>query len=111
MQKQLTDKISFAAHAVAAFTSLYCVSVADVVVEAVCAVCATEVDCVVKSSAWHAHPFGAAGKPITPLLADPPVPTLIVNAAVPLLCGMEAPLPNPEAIVGAVPETRTFAPR
>jgi hypothetical protein len=58
---------------------------------------------VVRSVARHAHPFAAVGKPITPLFADPPVPTFSVNAAGPLLLTIEGPEPNPEEIVGAVP--------
>ena len=53
-------------------------------------------------STWHDHPVVAAGKVITPVVAVPPVPTLIVNAAGPLLCGMVGVVPNPLAMVGAV---------
>jgi hypothetical protein len=51
--------------------------VAVVVVEAVCLVMKTVVDCVVMSAAVQTHPFLAKGRPITPLVAVPPVPTLI----------------------------------
>jgi hypothetical protein len=37
------------------------------------------------SSQCTAHPFFALGSPITPLAAVPPVPTLMVKTAVPLL--------------------------
>ncbi len=39
--------------------------------------------------------------PVLPLV----VPTPTLNAAVPLLAVIEAPVPNPEDTVGAVPET------
>lgn len=48
------------------------------------------------------QPVVAAGIVTTPLLAVPPVPTLIVNVAVPLLDTILGDVPNPLAIVGAV---------
>jgi hypothetical protein len=50
---------------------------------AVCLVIKTVEDVVVMSVGWQLHPVLAVGSPITPLVADPPVPTLIVKAAVP----------------------------
>ena len=47
-------------------------------------------------------PAAAASLAAASLEAMPPVPTLIVKAAVPLLCGMLGDVPNPEMIVGAV---------
>jgi hypothetical protein len=47
------------------------------------------------------HPVDDAGRPTTPLEAVPPVPTVIVNAAVPLLT-IVGVVPNPLVIVGAV---------
>jgi hypothetical protein len=44
------------------------------------------------------------GKLITPLEATPPVPTLTVNAAVPLFVLMDGDVPKPEEMAGAVPE-------
>ena len=55
---------------------------------------------------WQAHPTAAAGMVMTPLEAAPPVPTLTVKAAVPLLLGIEGVVPKPEAMVGAVPDTK-----
>jgi hypothetical protein len=77
--------MSDAAQGVATAAALYCVSVALVAEVAVCLVTNTEVDCVVMSSQCTAHPFIALGRRITPLVAVPPVPTLIVKTAVPLL--------------------------
>ena len=57
--------------------------------------------CVVMSSHLQFHPVFAAGNPITPLVADPPVPTLILKALVPLLAVTLAPDPNPLEMVGA----------
>jgi hypothetical protein len=50
----------------------------------VCLVTNTVEDCVTKSTALQTHPLFESGRPITPFLAVPPTPTLIVNAAVPL---------------------------
>jgi hypothetical protein len=54
----------------------------------------------------QAHPVVAAGIVTTPLVAVPPVPTLIVNAEVPLLSGTDGDVPKPLAMVGAVPLQR-----
>ena len=43
----------------------------------------------------HTHPVGAAGIVRFPADAVPPVPTFIVNAAVPFACEILAPVPNP----------------
>ena len=60
------------------------------------------------SKAKQFQPLAAVGKPITPVDAVPPLPTLIVNAAVPLFVVTEGLVPKPEEIVGAVPLIRTF---
>jgi hypothetical protein len=52
----------------------------------------------------------AVGSVITPVAADPPVPTFTVKDAVPLLLEIEGFVPNPEAIVGAVDDRRTWPP-
>lgn len=57
---------------------------------------------VVMSEAKQFHPFAAVGKPTTPLVAVPPVPTFILKAAVPLLAVTEGDVPKPDEIVGAV---------
>jgi len=97
--------MSLATQAVATATSEYWVSVTDVVVDAVCFVRNTAVEVVVTSSAKQFQPVVAAGKPITPDVAVPPVPTLMRNAAVPLLAVTEGEVPKPEEIVGAVEDT------
>jgi hypothetical protein len=45
---------------------------------------------------------------MTPLVAAPPVPTLTVNAVVPLLLGIEGLVPKPEAMVGAVEDIKSL---
>src|SRR5208283_1224142 len=92
--------MSLAAHAVGTAALLYCVIVALVIELAVCFVMNTDVLCVVTSSQCTAHPFAAVGNPTTPLEAVPPLPTLIVKTAVPLLWTTAAFVPNPDAIVG-----------
>src|SRR4051812_46548820 len=87
--------MSEAAHAAAA------VNVAVVVVVAVCRVTVL----LVRSFAKQDQPVAAAGRPITPEVAAPPVPTLTVNAAVPLLLTMADEVPKPLEMVGAVPES------
>ena len=52
------------------------------------------------------QPLAAVGSPITPLVADPPVPTFTSNAAVPFCCTMLGEVPKPEEMVGAVAEKR-----
>jgi len=96
------ERISLAAHAaaVAALLKFPIVAVADVV--AVCLVIKTVVDIVVMSVHLTSHPFEAPGKAITPLVAVPPVPTLIVKTTDPLLCAIDGEVPNPEEIVGGV---------
>ena len=93
--------MSLATQAVATATSEYWVSVTDVVVDAVCFVRNTAVEVVVTSSAKQFQPVVAAGKPITPDVAVPPVPTLMRNAAVPLLAVTEGEVPKPDDMVGA----------
>ena len=56
------------------------------------------------SMAVQLQPFAAVGSPITPLVADPPVPTFTSNAAVPFCCTMLGEVPKPEEMVGAVAE-------
>ena len=57
---------------------------------------------VVISEQCTTHPWAAAGIPIVPVVAVPPVPTLTVNATVPFALGIDGELPNPDEIVGAV---------
>ena len=100
--KQFTCKISPAVHGPEA------VNVAVVVVAAVSRVTTL----LVRSVATHAHPLAAIGRPIIPALVAV-LPTFSVNAAGPLLLTIEAPVPNPEEIVGAVPPIKrllTFMP-
>ena len=54
------------------------------------------------------QPVEAAGIVTTPLDAEPPVPTLMVNAAVPLLAVTDGEVPKPLAMVGAVAEIATL---
>jgi hypothetical protein len=56
---------------------------------------------VVTSNTAQTHPVVAAGKVIVPVEAAQDVPTLIVNAAVPLLLGTLGEVQNP-LTVGAV---------
>ena len=60
------------------------------------------------SEAKQFHPFAAVGKPTTPLVAVPPVPTFILKAAVPLFAVIDGVVPNPELIVGAVALTASL---
>jgi hypothetical protein len=62
-----------------------------------------EFEVAVISVAKQFQPLLAAGNPITPLVATAPVPTLIMNDAVPLLTVTDGDVPKPELIVGAVP--------
>jgi hypothetical protein len=99
--------MSLSAHATAAATSLKFPMVAVVCVDAVCFVMKIVVLVVVMSVAKQFHPVVADGRPITPVAAEV-VPTLIVKAAVPFWLGIEAPVPKPDEIVGAVEDIRTF---
>ena len=56
---------------------------------------------VVKSCTQQFNPVVAVGKPITPDDAVAPVPTLMRNAAVPLLAVTEGEVPKPDDMVGA----------
>lgn len=56
---------------------------------------------VVVSVTSHSHPLFAVGIVTTPLVAEPPVPTLMVNSAVPFECVIDGEVPNPDAMVGA----------
>ena len=78
----------------------------DVGVVAICIVraFATSLFCML-----HTHPFGAAGIVIIPLYAVPPLPTVILNAAV-LFATIDGEVPKPDAITGAVDETRRLPP-
>lgn len=97
--------MSEATHADATAAVLKLPIVQLVVELAVCLVINTVADCVVKSKQLHTQPAVAVGNPITPDVATPPVPTLTVNAAVPLFVAIEGLVPNPELIVGAVLNT------
>lgn len=79
--------------------------VAVVVVEPVClTLIPPPVVGFVRSSQCTTQPLAAVGKPMTPLEAAPPVPMLIVKAAVPLFVAIEGLVPKPEEMVGAVVE-------
>jgi hypothetical protein len=54
------------------------------------------------SEIWQFQPFAAVGRPITPLVAVPPVPTLTLNVDVPLFDATDGDVPKPLDIVGAV---------
>lgn len=67
----------------------------------VCWHCDTDVLLVVVSVQLHSQSWVAvAFKAITPELAVPPVPTLILKAILPLLVVTDGVVPNPEEIVG-----------
>jgi hypothetical protein len=106
---QLTCTTSLAVHAAATATSEKFPIVAVVVLLAVCLHWVTVVELVVMSVQKHAHPLAALGSPITPEVAVPPVPTLIVKAAVPLDFTIEGEVPNPDEMVGEVPEMRRLS--
>ena len=56
---------------------------------------------------WATHPFGAVGIARLPVLAVPPLPTVISNAAV-LFARMLGEVPNPLEMAGAVEEMIRF---
>jgi hypothetical protein len=94
--------VSLAVHAEATPAVLKFPIVAEDALDAVCLVMNTVVLIEVMSFVKQFHPVVAVGSPITPLVATPPVPTFIVNAAVPLLLEMLGLVPNPDEMVGAV---------
>ena len=104
---QETFKMSLAVQACAAPAAVNSPIGAVVVLPApVCLQENTVLEFVVTSTHVQYHPCDAVGSPIVPVVAVPPVPTLIVNAAVPLLFGIEGLVPKPAEMVGAVPVIR-----
>ena len=97
-----TCNLSEATHAAAAPEVLKFPSVAVVDDVAVCLQTNTVPDFVVTSVQLHIQPVVAVPKATTPLLADPPVPTLTVkaNGLTPLTTLGE--VPNPELMLGTV---------
>src|SRR3954467_7824360 len=65
---------------------------------------------VVRSDTKQFQPLAAAGKAMSPLLAVPPLPTLTVNAEVPLLFMIDDPVPKPLTMVGAEADIASFDP-
>jgi hypothetical protein len=62
------------------------------------------------SDAQQDHPFVAVARPTTPDVAEPPVPTLMENDSVPLLCVTLGLVPKPLEIVGALAELMIVPP-
>lgn len=98
--------MSLATHAAAAADVLKFPMVAEVVDEAVCLVIKTVALVVVMSVTKQFQPVVAAGSPITPLVAEPPVPTFIRKAAVPLWTVTEGLVPKPDDMVGTVADIK-----
>ena len=101
-------RMSLGAHAAAVPAVLKFPSVAVVVLVAVCLVKNTALDVVVMSLQLTSQPCGALGRPMTPLAAEPPVPTLIVKVSEPLLLAMIGDVPKPLEIVGAALNVACF---
>jgi hypothetical protein len=95
--------MSLATHAAAAPDELKFPMVAVVVLLAVCRHTSTVALCVVISAQVQAQPLSAVGSPMTPLVAEPPVPTLIVKAAGFTPAAMLGVDPKPLLIVGVPP--------
>src|SRR6266540_791709 len=100
--------MSLATQAVATAEVLKFPIVAVVALEAVCFVINTDELFVVMSVAKQFHPVVAVGNPMTPLVAEPPVPTLMRKDAVPLFDETEGLEPKPDEIVGAALEIKRF---
>lgn len=62
------------------------------------------------SVTWQLQPFCASGNKIVPVVAVPPVPTLIWNAAVPLLITTEGEVPKPEIVGDVLEINKLFGP-
>ena len=62
---------------------------------------------VVMSTHSQCQPWDAVGKPIVPVDAAPPVPTLMVNDCGPLGFTIDGEVPKPELMVGAAPKLVT----
>ena len=107
--KQLTARISPAVQACATPAAVnWPIGTVVVVPAPVCLQANTVVVFVVTSVQVQFQPFCAAGSPRVPLLAAPPLPTLIVKAAVPLLVATDGEVPKPEEIVGAERDSSRF---
>src|SRR5438105_6240625 len=94
--------MSLAVHAANAPDVLKLPIAAEAVPEFVCLHIYTVAESVERSTHEQVQPFDAVGRPMVPLVAVPPVPTLMVNAAVPLGVTMDGDVPKPEEMVGLV---------